>query len=135
MPERVFFSILSSDLPRAREWYVSLFGYRVEFDSDWFVHLQDPENPALEIGIIDKHHRIAAERMRQAPVGGLLTVVVDDVDDLHNQAQARGVEIVEEPTNLFYGQRRMLIADPDGQIIDVSSECEPDPTWLATING
>ena len=41
--------------------------------------------------------------------------------------------MIEPPTDLFYGQRRMLVVDPDGQILDVSSECPPDPDWVASM--
>lgn len=65
----------------------------------------------------------------------MLTVVVDDVDTVHARARAAGIEIVEPPTDLFYGQRRMLVTDPNGLLVDVSSECPPDPDWLASLEG
>ncbi len=127
--------MLSGDLPRSRDWYVSLFGYEVEFDSDWFVHLQVPGSPALELGLIARDHEIVPDRLRPTPTGGLLTLVVDDVDAVHRRAEAEGVEILEPPRDLFYGQRRMLLLDPDGMVVDVSSECPPDPDWLASLGG
>lgn len=30
-------------------FYVELFGWSVNFDSDWFVHLQAPENASIEL--------------------------------------------------------------------------------------
>lgn len=135
MASRCFSSVLSTDLPQARDWYVSLFGYQVVFDSDWFIHLQDPKHDLLEIGIIARDHEIVTEAMAAQPVGGLITLLVDDVDGLHQQAVEAGLEILEPPRDLFYGQRRMLLADPDGQIVDVSSECPADPAWLATLEG
>lgn len=134
MPTRSFYSATSTNLERTRDWYVSLFGYRVEFESDWFVHLQDPENPAIELGIIARDHEIVPEQHRADPAGGMLTLVVDDVDTLHTQAVDEGIEVVEEPRDLFYGQRRMLLLDPDGLMVDVSSECPPDPAWVATLS-
>lgn len=133
MIERAFSSVLTADIARAKDWYIDLFGFEVEFDSDWFVHLRSPDVPAIEVGLIARDHQIVAERMRPAPVGGLLTFVVDDVDREHRHALERGLDIVEPPTDLFYGQRRMLLADPDGQVVDVSSECPPDPDWLASL--
>ena len=133
MASRCFSSTLSTDLPRARDWYISLFGFQVVFDSDWFVHLQDPEHELLEIGLIARDHEIVTDAMAKQPTGGLITLLVDDVDEVHRAATEAGVEILEPPRNLFYGQRRMLILDPDGQIVDVSSECPPDPAWLATL--
>jgi uncharacterized glyoxalase superfamily protein PhnB len=72
---------------------------------------------------------------RAAPTGGMLTLVVDDVDAVHARAQEAGIEIVEPPTDLFYGQRRMLVTDPNGLLVDISSECPPDPDWLASLGG
>ncbi len=135
MITRSFYSIASADLARSRDWYVELFGYEVGFDSDWFVHLQAAGQPALELGILARDHAVVPEAARSGSAGGLLTIVVDDVDAIHRLAERRGVRIVEAPTDLFYGQRRMLLADPDGYVVDVSSECEPDPVWLASLGG
>ena len=133
MPTRNFYSVVSSDLPATRAWFVDLLGYVVEFDSDWFVHLQSPTNADLEVGILAADHEIVPARVRAVPTGGMLTVVVDDVDATHERAVAMGIEVLEAPRDLFYGQRRMLVADPNGLVVDVSSECEPDPDWLATL--
>ena len=134
MPQRSFYSIFSTDPARSADWYVSLFGYEPVFESDWFIHLQDPSNESLELGIMDCDNEIVPERFRAAPAGGLFTIVVDDVDGLHQRATDTSVEVIEPPRNLFYGQRRMLLADPDGQLVDVSTECEPDPDWVATLS-
>lgn len=131
---RSFHNILTTDLPRARDFYLSLFDYDVAFDSDWFVHLQATGNAALELGIIAAGHEITTAGMGEHAVGGLLTIVVDDVDEFHERAVSLAVNVVETPRDLFYGQRRMVITDPDGQFIDVSSECDPDPDWLATLS-
>ena len=134
MPARNFYSVLSDDLAATRDWYVSLFGYRVEFDSDWFVHLQSTDRPDVELGILARDHEIVPASVRERPSGGMLTIVVDDVDAVHRQAVDRGLEVVESPRDLFYGQRRMLLVDPNGLLVDVSSECPPDPDWLASLD-
>lgn len=131
--QRAFASIFATDLPRTREFYVSLFGWRVDFDSDWFVHLQAPDNPAVELGIIRRDHEIVPEPDRSAPTGILVTVVVEDVDALHATVVERGIPVVEPPRNLFYGQRRMLLRDPEGTLVDVSSECPPSEEFLASL--
>ncbi len=135
MPSRNFYSVLSDDLPASRDWYVDLFGYRVEFDSDWFVHLQSTESADVELGILAREQEIVPDRVRQQPSGGMVTIVVDDVDELHQRAIGREAEVIEVPRDLFYGQRRMLLVDPNGLIVDVSSECPPDPEWLASLGG
>ncbi len=135
MPSRNFYSVVSDDLPRTRDWYVELFDYRVEFDSDWFVHLQAVEAPDVEFGILARDQDIVPDRVRARPSGGMVTIVVDDVDVLHQRAIDCGAEVIEAPRNLFYGQRRMLLVDPNGLVVDASSECPPDPEWLASLGG
>lgn len=126
--------MLSDDLAGTRDFYVDLFGYQVTFDSDWFVHLGDPDAEALEVGVLRRDHEIVPPFVRAQPSGGILTIVVDDVDALHQKVLARDIDVIEEPRNLFYGQRRMLITDPNGLLVDISSECEPDPEWLASLS-
>lgn len=131
--DRSFYSVFSTDLARSKAWYLSLFDYEVAFDSDWFVHLRSIDNPALELGIIRRDHEIVPLAFRAEPAGGMVTIVVDDVDALHQRAVELGYPVVEEPRDLFYGQRRVLLVDPDGLLLDLSSDGEPDPAWLATL--
>ena len=133
MPSRLFPNVLSTDLARSRQWYLSLLGFEVAFDSDWFVHLRSPTEEGVTLGILAVDQEIVAPAMAERPTGGVITIVVEDVDIIHAAAEEAGATIVEPPRNLFYGQRRLLLADPDGQLIDVSSPCDPDPDWLATL--
>ena len=41
--------------------------------------------------------------------------------------------VVEEPVDLFYGQRRMILTDPDGTMVDVSSEGQPSQDFLDSL--
>ena len=128
-------TLFTDDLERSRDWYVDRLGYKVDFDSDWFVQLRSPKNEAVELGLLKRGHELVPESYRAATAGVMLTVVVDDVEVVHRRAVDRGDRIVEEPRDLFYGQRRMLVLDPGGMLVDVSSECAPDPQWLASLGG
>ena len=97
MPSRNFYSVLSDDLAATRDWFVSLFGYRVEFDSDWFVHLQSADHADVELGILAHDHDIVPAPVHGLPSGGMLTIVVEDVDAVHRQAVDRGLGVVESP--------------------------------------
>lgn len=133
--QRAFVSVFSDRLAATRDFYVSLFGWRVAFDSDWFVHLQAPDHASIELGIIRRDHAIVPATFAAAPAGMMVTIVVPDVDAVHRTVQERGIEIVEPPRDLFYGQRRMVLRDPDGTLVDVSSECPPSPEFLASFSG
>lgn len=131
--QRCFVNLLSDDLARLRDWYVGLFGWRVDFDSDWFVHLQAPDREDVELGVLRRDHELVPEELRHRGAGVIVTVVVDDVDALHQAAIGAGAEIIEEPRDLFYGQRRLLLRDPDGTVVDVSAECEPSAEFVASL--
>lgn len=133
MITRGFPNIVSDDLPTVKKWYQDLLGWETEFDSDWFVHLKAPDHPMVELGIIAAGHEIVP--VGAATGGGrtILTFVVDDVDNLHQVATKRGDKIVEPPTNLFYGQRRMVLQDPEGTLVDISSECAPTAEFLESL--
>ena len=51
----------------------------------------------------------------------MLTFVVDDCDAIYEKAQAANAVIVEPPREMPYGQRRMVLRDPAGTFVDISS--------------
>ncbi|MFE3546671.1 VOC family protein [Nocardia sp. NPDC059177] len=126
---RSFVNICSDQLPTTRDFYVDLFGFQVDYDSDWFVQLTDKGSEAT-IGIMARDHELVPEPFRGQATGSYITIVVDDVEPVFARAKSLGVPIVEEPRDLFYGQRRMLVTDPNGALIDVSSPTAPPPTGL-----
>lgn len=134
MANRNFYCVYADDLRVSRDWYVNLFGYVADFDSEWFVHLHSPTNDLIELGIMLRHNELVPEAFRTRAGGGMLTIVVDDVEDSYRRAMTAGARIVEPPRDLFYGQRRLLIQDPNNLLVDVSSPCEPDPDWLASLS-
>lgn len=118
---RLLTNICSTQLPETRDFYVQYFGFEVAYDSDWFINLQNPEK-TMEIGILQAGHDLLPESYRdQAPKGIYLTFVVEHVDRWFEKALKQGVPVVQPPENTFYGQRRCLVLDPNGLLIDVST--------------
>lgn len=134
MITRGFPNIVTTDLATSKDWYLNLFGWAIEFDSDWFVHLKAPDSPGVELGLLAAGHELVAGVVEPSSAGVLLTFVVDDVDLSHHRAVEQGCKVVEEPRDLFYGQRRMLLQDPTGTIVDVSSDCEPSREFLDSLS-
>lgn len=135
--KRGFPVVMTDALHSARDFYLGLLGFRVAFDSDWFVHLQAPDASGVELGLMKSDHDLIPDAFRmtqrETPRGVMVTLVVGDVDAVHERAKSMGVPIVEPPRDLFYGQRRMLVSDPDGTLLDISSECEPSAEFLASL--
>ena len=66
---------------------------------------------AIYLGDPGDHYR-NPRQLGQDTVG--LYVLVDDVDAHYERARAAGAEIVEEPTDQEYGDRRYTAVDPEG---------------------
>jgi catechol 2,3-dioxygenase-like lactoylglutathione lyase family enzyme len=138
---RAFANVLTDDVAGTRDFYVALLGLHVAFDSDWFVNLTtgtfDPElghgSPGGELGTWRRDHELIPEGYRSAPAGTVLSFVVDDVDAVHADAIRRGLTIVAPPRNLFYGQRQLLLSDPNGALVDISTPTEPSEEFTASL--
>ena len=113
-------NICSDDLLKSKEFYTTLFRLELNFDSDWFIQLSS-ENPKVELGIIDSGNQLVPQQLKRQVGGVYLTFVVDDVEPIYQTVLSSGFEVVEEPTDMPYGQRRLLLKDPNGTFIDVSA--------------
>ena len=125
--QRQFINILSTDVAATADFYQTLLGMSRHFDSDWFVILTHPGIEGLEYGILQRDHGIVPEDVRAAPAGVIVTFVVADCDAVHDTAKTLGAEVIEPPTDMPYGQRRMLLRDPDGTVLDISAPTAPRP--------
>jgi len=113
-------NICSNNLVGSRDFYTKLFDFNVDYDSDWFIHLISKDKK-LELGIIDKTNDIVPKDFQNNPQGFYITFVVENADEIFKISKAEKFEIVSEPTDTFYGQRRLLLKDPNGTLVDISS--------------
>lgn len=121
---RILTNICSDRLAESRDFYTDLLGFKVNYDSDWYVQLSSPDNPEFEFGIIRRDHELVPAQYRTSPSGMYVTFVVPDVDESFEKARQMGLPILQEPRNEFYGQRRFLTIDPNGCLIDICSPWE-----------
>lgn len=117
---RMMINICSERLSESRDFYTKLFDFNVDYDSDWFVHLISKDKQ-LELGIIKRNSEIVPENFQHIPQGFYITFVVQSADEAFEVAKVEGLEILSEPTDTFYGQRRLLLKDPNGSLVDISS--------------
>jgi len=113
-------NICSDNLVESKYFYTKLFDFNVDYDSDWFIHLISKDKK-IELGIIDRRNEIVPKDVQNHPQGFYITFVVDNADEIFKIAALENFEIVHKPTNTFYGQRRLLLKDPNGTLVDVSS--------------
>jgi catechol 2,3-dioxygenase-like lactoylglutathione lyase family enzyme len=132
---RAFPTILSDRLPETRDFYVALLGFDVGYDSDWFVSLTSADGAAThELGIWAVGHELVPSPYRADPAGIVLTFLVDDVDAVHAEARRLRLPLVAPPRDLFYGRRQMLVTDPNGLLVDVSTPSTPSPAFTAELS-
>jgi len=117
---RILTNICSDKLSESKSFYTTLFDFKVEYDSDWFIQLISQDGQ-LELGIIERSNQIVPKAYQNNPQGFYLTFVLDRIEEVFDKAKTRNVEIVEAPHDTPYGQRRLLLKDPNGVLIDVSA--------------
>ena len=118
---RILTNICSDRLSESKDFYVDLLGFKVKYDSDWYVQLCSPDDSDYEYGIIKRDHELVPSQYQHKPTGMYVTFVVSDVDITYKKAVEMGLKIIQEPRNEFYGQRRFLTQDPNGCLIDICS--------------
>ncbi|MDD7967339.1 VOC family protein [Actinomycetospora lemnae] len=132
---RSFPTVLSDRLPETRDFYVALLGFEVAFDSDWYVALRRTDGPDAgdvhELAIWAVGHELVPPPYRADPAGVILTFVVDDVDAVHAEARRLRLPLVAPPRDLFHGRRQMLVTDPNGMLVEISSPSTPSPAFTA----
>lgn len=121
---KILTNICSDDLQKSKNFYVDLLGFKVKYDRDWYIQLCSPDNSEIEYGIIKRDHDLVPNQYQDKPTGMYVTFVVSDVDITYKKAIEMGLQIIQEPQNEFYGQRRFLTQDPNGCLIDICSPWE-----------
>ena len=117
---RCITNICSDNIAESKNFYTTLFDFNVVYDSNWFVSLTSKDKK-IELGIIDRTNEMVPKDFQNTPQGFYITFVVDNAEEIYKIAKSKKFEILSKPTNTFYGQRRLLLKDPNGTLVDVSS--------------
>ena len=118
--KRLITNICTDDVQSSKHFYTKILDFQVAFDSDWYVQLIATDK-SYELGLISRSSEVIPADYQKQPQGFYLTFVVDSADDVYEISKEEGFEVIEEPTDTFYGQRRLLLKDPDGTMVDISS--------------
>lgn len=121
----IFPTICADDVAATRDFYVDLVGFQVVFDSGWYVQLEATDGHRPQIGIVQRDHASVPAGYRQARAGVLVAIEVDDVDAIHRQATAAGLEMPLDLRSEAFGQRHFITVDPAGTLVDVITPIPP----------
>jgi catechol 2,3-dioxygenase-like lactoylglutathione lyase family enzyme len=70
----------------------------------------------------DAEIHLTLQPAHRATTANVLHLMVDDADVLHEHLQRQGVRIVKGIRDADYGMRTSVMADPDGNRIDVGED-------------
>lgn len=120
--------LMSNDVAKASAFYREVLGFEVTFESDWYVSLR---LEAFELAILAHDHETIPEGYRAMPQGVLVNLEVDNVDEVHEQLSQAGVEVVQPLRDEAFGQRHVIVAAPDGVLLDVIQPIPPSEEFAA----
>ena len=120
---RIVPNLSSEAFVASRDFYAAMFDLVVSVElDDWYLQLMPESDPRLNIGFVKPDHELFADRPASSGTYGVvLTIHVDDVDEVYERAKRLGAEIAAEIRDEEYGQRHFLVVDPNGLVLNVMS--------------
>ena len=103
-----------SNSAAAEEFYCKHLGFRREFAYRIDEARPDPCYMGLRRDEAQLH---VSSFSGDGIAGGVVYLLVEDVDALHRELVAKGVKIALEPTDQTWGNREMYVKDADGNSI------------------
>lgn len=109
---RVAPGVFVRDIQKARAFYCDVLGFAKTFENGDPVGFMILEKDRAELHLsLVKDHKPSTTNIAH--------LMVDDVDALHAVCVAAGVRIIKSLADKDYGLRAFVLADPDGNRIDV----------------
>ena len=108
---RIIADLRVADLEAAKGFYTGYLGLSTEqFNLGWVARYASPDTGA-DLQLVS--------RDATATEDPVISVLTDDVDGAHAEAQELGYEIVHPLTTEAWGVRRFFVRAPDGTVVNV----------------
>jgi uncharacterized glyoxalase superfamily protein PhnB len=76
--------------------------------------------PAVDPGLTDDERRTILELIAKGSYGSAVTLATDDLDGLFKRLVDSGADVLQEPTEQFYGVRDCAFRDPTGNLVRIN---------------
>jgi catechol 2,3-dioxygenase-like lactoylglutathione lyase family enzyme len=111
--------IITDDVDASAAFYERLTGVTAVRPTAQFAEIRTP-SATLAIGHTATVALFGPGSARPADNHtAIIEFIVDDVDAEHVRLQADGVPVVQEPTTMPWGNRSLLLRDPDGTLVNL----------------
>jgi catechol 2,3-dioxygenase-like lactoylglutathione lyase family enzyme len=123
--------LLVEDVPASARFYIQHFGFQPRVALDWFATLSHQDRP-LRARLRGADHDTVPEGNRGRRTQGLIIgLLVPDAAAVDARLRAAGVRVVLPVRDEPFGQRHVMVADPNDVLVDVVQPIPVDPDWLA----
>ncbi|QTE29395.1 VOC family protein [Pengzhenrongella sicca] len=111
--------LITDDVPRLVGFYERITGMAAERPTPEFAELRTPHG-TLAIGSTATVGLFGSGSARPADNHtAIIELLVDDVDAVFNSVADDPIEIVQAPTTMPWGNRSLLVRDPDGTLVNL----------------
>lgn len=115
-------------LEESRDFFIQFFDMSLVFEANWVVMLARKEGGPVALGLMTADHPSNPPGPEIFDGRGMiLTLRVDDAAGTFADLQKRGAPITYGLTDEPWGQRRFMVRDPSGILVDVVEQVEPAP--------
>ena len=118
--------VITDDIKRLVKFYEDVTGLAPTWYTPDFAELTTPAC-TLAIGSTSTMAMFSAGAARPADNHtAIIEFRVDDVDGEYRKLKTVASEVVQEPTNMPWGNRSLLFRDPDGNLINFFTPVSPE---------
>lgn len=114
--KRIVPDVTTERMDESKKFYTDLLGLKLAMDMGFVATLVSPSNPTAQVTLL--------QAMPSPVPHPTISIEVDDVDAVHAQAIALGLQPVYPLTDEPWGVRRFFIRDPAGTVINVLSHAK-----------
>ncbi|MEU4877116.1 VOC family protein [Streptomyces sp. NPDC021608] len=117
--------VITGDVARLVAFYEKATGASAAWATEDFAELAT-ENATLAIGAVRTVAMFAPGSARPADNHSvIIEFLVDDVDRVHGSLADSVTEVVAGPTTMPWGNRSLLVRDPDGNLVNFFTPVTP----------
>lgn len=111
--------IITHKIEETKKFYTTVLDFGVTFENDFYLLMHTPDRSA-EISFLKPNHPSQKPIFQPefAGKGVYLTIEVDNVDEIYENLNKKGVKPVFEIRDEEWGDRHFAIVDPNGIGID-----------------
>ena len=117
--------IITPNLKETREFYTNIFGWRVDFENDFYLLLGTESGSQISFLLPNHPTQKPLFQPEFNGKGVYITVEVSDVDKEYKRIKALGTPIAIELRDEPWGDRHFAIVDPNGIGMDIVTYTPP----------